>query len=68
MQKASTTEGRIKQEEGPRELRKASCLRHCKKQQKIFLLGLVGGLLILLLLIEDQKNWVSQWEIQKHML
>ena len=52
MRKPFTTEGEIKKKEGPRELRKPGFMRHYKKPESIFLLGLVGGLLLLLLKIK----------------
>ena len=39
----------IRKKEGPRELRKSGFMRHCKKPEDIYLLGLVGRLLLLLL-------------------
>lgn len=39
----------IRKQEGPRELRKSGFMRHYKKPENIYLLGLVGRLLLLLL-------------------
>lgn len=69
MRKDSTTAGKIKQEEGLRELKTPGFLRHYKKPANISLLGLVGRILSLLLLFWRSKNFIIPLGIiKKHVM
>lgn len=68
MIKVSTTGRLIQKEENAKELEEPAFLRHCKKPDNVFPLGLVGGLLLFIYLLKIKRIGFPSGNYKKNML